>query len=102
MCLFVTRSPGSHLTDPALIELDLLIELFEGAVSMCRAANDLLVSVSKSTKCFGPDDAYAERPPKFAKTFSCNGRPCLRERRLCYFAFPPGPINWKNLPTHAP
>jgi hypothetical protein len=45
MCLFVTRSPGSHLTDPALSELDLLVELFEEAVSTCRAASDLLVGV---------------------------------------------------------
>ncbi|KXN83326.1 hypothetical protein AN958_01562 [Leucoagaricus sp. SymC.cos] len=48
MCLFVTRSPGSHLTDPALNELNLLVELFEEAAPTCRAANDLLVSDSLS------------------------------------------------------
>lgn len=44
MCLFVARTPGSHLTDPALNELDLLVELFEEAVPTCQAASDLLVS----------------------------------------------------------
>ncbi|KAF9449972.1 hypothetical protein P691DRAFT_811321 [Macrolepiota fuliginosa MF-IS2] len=42
MCLFITRTPGSHLTEPALNELSLLVELFDEAVSMCQAANDLI------------------------------------------------------------
>lgn len=44
MCLFVTRTPSSPLTDPALDELDSLVELFQEAVETCEAANDLLVS----------------------------------------------------------
>lgn len=43
MCLFVSQTPGSHLTDPALNELDLLVALFEEASSTCQAANNLLV-----------------------------------------------------------
>ncbi|KAF5352509.1 hypothetical protein D9756_006274 [Leucocoprinus leucothites] len=45
MCLFVTRTPGSHLTDPALNELDLLVELFEEATPTCRTASDLLIDL---------------------------------------------------------
>lgn len=43
MCLFVSQTPGSHLTDPALNELNLLVALFEEASSSCQAANNLLV-----------------------------------------------------------
>lgn len=45
MCLFVTRTPSSPLTDPALNELDLLIELFQDAVPTTEAARDSLVSL---------------------------------------------------------
>ncbi|KAF7783869.1 transcriptional regulator family: Fungal Specific TF [Agaricus bisporus var. burnettii] len=42
MCLFVTRTPSSPLTDPALDELDSLVELFQEAIETCEAAKDLL------------------------------------------------------------
>ncbi|KAJ3574344.1 hypothetical protein NP233_g1815 [Leucocoprinus birnbaumii] len=45
ICLFVTMTPGSHLTGPALNELDLLIVLFEEAVPTCRAASDLILDL---------------------------------------------------------
>jgi hypothetical protein len=48
MCLFVTRSPGSHLTDPALNELDLLVALFQEAGPICQAASDLLVGIAEA------------------------------------------------------
>ena len=45
MCLLVTRSPGSQFTNPALDELEYLVEFFEAAASRCRAARDVLVRV---------------------------------------------------------
>ena len=43
MCILVTRAPTSHLTTPALEELDNLTSLFDFASSSCQSASDLLV-----------------------------------------------------------
>ena len=45
MCNLVTRAPTSHLTTPALQELDKLTSLFDSA-SSCRPASDLLVRIA--------------------------------------------------------
>ncbi|KAF8167169.1 fungal-specific transcription factor domain-containing protein [Crassisporium funariophilum] len=45
LCLLVTRAPTSHLTTPALEELDNLISLFDSASASCQPASDLLVNL---------------------------------------------------------
>ena len=50
MCILVTRAPTSHLTTPALEELDNLISLFDSASSSsCRPASDLLVRITSAS-----------------------------------------------------
>ena len=44
MSILVTRAPTSHLTTPALEELDNLTSLFDAA-SSCQPASDLLVRI---------------------------------------------------------
>lgn len=42
MCILVTRAPTTHLTTPALEDLDNLTSLFDSASSTCQPALDLL------------------------------------------------------------
>lgn len=43
MCILVTRSPLSKMTEPALAELDQVANLYEQASSSCRSAGNLAV-----------------------------------------------------------
>ncbi|CAA7265102.1 unnamed protein product [Cyclocybe aegerita] len=58
MCLLVTRSPTSHLTTPAMEELDNVTSLFDAASSSCRSAAKILPSIQvlrrKAHESVGP------------------------------------------------
>lgn len=48
MCLLVTRSPNSRMTESCLVQLDAVATLYEKAAPECKSANNLLVSVFES------------------------------------------------------
>ena len=67
MCILVTRAPTSHLTTPALEELDNLTSLFDSA-SSCRPSSDLLVrivprlfSATSNTSYRAPSKPFADK-----------------------------------------